>query len=64
MLRKGINLATDTGDLTKANKYYVRLEEICELKPDDFVLKMYHKFSRAIILKSSLHARDRVKAED
>ena len=54
----------DKEDLELAKKYYRRIEEIRELKPEDFFINSAYQMAKAFILKSSIRSRDRVMAED
>ncbi|MFX1469147.1 MAG: hypothetical protein ACFFB8_10825, partial [Promethearchaeota archaeon] len=56
-----IEINVSKGDTKEAKVYLDRLRE--HLEKFDFKLQFYHQ-SKALILKSSLRARDRIKAED
>ncbi len=68
MLAQQLWLATwvsvDKEDLERAKKYFKRLEEIRELKPEDLLINDFYRLTKGYILKSSMRSRDRVMAED
>ncbi|MFW9818842.1 MAG: tetratricopeptide repeat protein [Candidatus Thorarchaeota archaeon] len=60
-----ITLAVEHGDNERAQKYFIRLENIYKQKngADDRIEFLY-KFTKALILKTSSRIRDKVKAEE
>ncbi|MFX1524207.1 MAG: tetratricopeptide repeat protein [Promethearchaeota archaeon] len=58
-----IDINIDKGDIKEAKVYLNQLREISE-KFDTKWNKTFYRISEAMILKSSLRARDRIKAED
>jgi len=58
-----IDININKGDIKEAKLYLDQLRELSE-KFDDKWTKTFYRLSEALILKSSLRARDRIKAED
>jgi tetratricopeptide (TPR) repeat protein len=58
-----ITLAVEHGDNERAQKYYLRLEGIYNLKRNDRI-EFGYKFAKALILKTSSRIRDKAKAEE
>ncbi|MFX1601291.1 MAG: tetratricopeptide repeat protein, partial [Promethearchaeota archaeon] len=58
-----IDINVSRGDIKEAKVYLDQLRELSE-KFDDKWTKTFYYSSKALILKSSLRARDRIKAED
>jgi len=58
-------IAIEIGDLERANKYFKQVEETYKHFPEkDGLLTHAYKLAEANILKSSMRARDRIKAEE
>ncbi|MFX1417425.1 MAG: tetratricopeptide repeat protein [Promethearchaeota archaeon] len=58
-----IEVAIDIGDLDLAQKYFNRLKQLHEQEESKWVNSIF-RLSKAILLKTSPRARNRVKAED
>ncbi|MCK4287274.1 MAG: hypothetical protein KAX18_13775, partial [Candidatus Lokiarchaeota archaeon] len=63
-LYQATRISIDKEDLERAKKYFKRLEEIRELKSADFYINDAYRFSKALLLKSSMRFRDQGMAED
>ncbi len=63
-LESATRLSIEKEDLERAKKYFMRLEEIRELKPTDIFISPIYKITKSYLLKSSMRSRDRALAED